>query len=257
MEKNDILHDLDEVEFPTKLRGYDPFEVDGVLERARQEILELRERAQTADDRARSAEEQLDAELIAARQAHGEADAALSAAKAEATRMVVDAQTKADCLTAASEAEIRETIELGRNQLHEELALLQSRRDEILDNIDLVELQIAAHRDRLLGAIGDIGALIEGLTVASCPATLMESRSEPSTFLDDDSVESPTIEAGQVSVVRRMQTLSTTVEAGNSVEPGHRVTELPRLPRRLEGDTAGIEMFSSDRGGEQAGTGGP
>ena len=40
VEENDISHDLDEVDFPTKFRGYDPVEVDGILERARREILD-------------------------------------------------------------------------------------------------------------------------------------------------------------------------------------------------------------------------
>ena len=117
MEENDILHNLDEVEFPTKFRGYDPFEVDGMLERARQEILDLRSRARTADDRARSAEEQLDVELTAARQAHGEANAVLATAKEEADRVVADARAEAERLLAASETEIRAANESGRKQL--------------------------------------------------------------------------------------------------------------------------------------------
>ena len=90
------MHDLDEGDLSTKFRGYDPFEVDGMLERARLEILDLRSRARTADDRARWAEEQLDVELTAARQAHGEANAVLATAKEEADRAVTDARAGSD-----------------------------------------------------------------------------------------------------------------------------------------------------------------
>ena len=147
------MHNLDEVEFPTKFRGYDPFEVDGMLERARREILDLRSRVRTADDRARSAEEQLDVELTAARQAHGEANAVLATAKEEADRVVTDARVEAERLVAASETEIRETIVSGRNRLLGELAELESRRDKTRSSIELAELQMAAHRDRLLSAM--------------------------------------------------------------------------------------------------------
>ena len=260
MEENDILHDLDEVDFPTKFRGYDPFEVDGMLDRARREILDLRSRARTADDRAQSAEEQLDVELTAARQAHGEANAVLATAKEEADRVVADAQAEAERLVAASETEIREAIESGRNQLLGELAELESRRDETCSSIELAELQIAAHRDRLFSAIEDLRNLIEGLTVVSVPTTLKMSAgpdSKPSTFGSDSLAKSSTTGASRVGVVHRIEPLSPVVETGNSEDQGDTVAELLRPAEETGGDTMAFETFFSEEGGDRSGTGGP
>ena len=260
MEENDILHDLDEVDFPTKFRGYDPFEVDGMLDRARREILDLRSRARTADDRAQSAEEQLDVELTAARQAHGEANAVLATAKEEADRVVADAQAEAKRLVAASETEIREAIESGRNQLLGELAELESRRDETRSSIELAELQIAAHRDRLFSAIEDLRNLIEGLTVVSVPTTLKMSAgpdSTPSTFGSDSLAKSSTTGVSRVGVVHRIEPLSPVVETGNSGDQGDTVAELLRPAEETGGDTMAFETFFSEEGGDRSGTGGP
>ena len=260
MDENDISHELDEAEFPTKFRGYDPFEVDGMLERARREILDLRSRARTADDRARSAEEQLDVELTAARQAHGEANAVLATAKEEADRVVTDARAEAERLVAASETEIREAIESGRNQLLGELAELESRRDKTRSSIELAELQMAAHRDRLFSAIEDLRSLIEGLTVVSVPATLEMSAGpdlKPSAFGDDNPAESSTTGAGRVGVVHRIEPLPPVVETGNSGDHGDTVAELRRSAEETGGDTVAFEAFFSEEGGDRSGTGGP
>ena len=260
MEENDISHDLDEVDFPTKFRGYDPFEVDGMLERARREILDLRSRARTADDRARSAEEQLDVELTAARQAHGEANAVLATAKEEAERVVANARVEAERLVTASETEIREAIESGRNQLLGELAELESRRDKTRSSIELTELQMAAHRDRLLSAIEDLRSLIGGLTVVSLPTTLEMPAgpdSKPSTFGGDDPGESSTTGVGPVGVVHHIEPLLPVVETGNSGDPGDTIAELPRLTEETGDDTVVFETFFSEEGGDRSGTGGP
>ena len=260
MEENDILHDLDEVDFSTKFRGYDPFEVDGILERARREILDLRSRVRTADDRARSAEEQLDVELTAVRQAHGEANTVLATAKEEADRVVTDARAEAERLVAASETEIRETIVSGRNRLLGELAELESRRDKTRSSIELAELQMAAHRDRLFSAMEDLRSLIEGLTVVSVPATLEMSAgsdSKPPTFGGDNSADLSITGVGPVSVVHRIEPLSPVVETGNSGDHGDIVAELRRPGEETGGDTVAFETFFSEEGGNSSGTGGP
>ena len=52
----DILHELDDVHIATKMRGYDPVEVDDLLDRARREIEDLRTTARRAGARAEGAE---------------------------------------------------------------------------------------------------------------------------------------------------------------------------------------------------------
>lgn len=163
MKHGDISDELEEMEFSNKLRGYDPFEVDEILERARTEILDLRSRVNVAEDRVRSTEEQLDSELTAARHAREEVEETRSAAKREAEGVVSKAQVEADHLMAAAEAEVREAIRKGRDQLREELAGLEARRDEVRDAMNLADVQLAAHRDRILTALEDLRALTESL----------------------------------------------------------------------------------------------
>lgn len=260
MEENDISHDLDEIDFPTKFRGYDPFEVDGMLERARQEILDLRSCARTADDRARLAEEQLDVELTAARAAHSEANAVLATAKEEADRVVADARTEAERLVSASETEIRGVIESGRNRLLGELAELESRRDKTRSSIELAELQMAAHRDRLLSAIEDLRSLIDGLTVVSVATPLEMSvspDSKSSTSGGVDSAESSTTGAGLVGPVHPIDPLLSTVETGDFGDHGDTVAELRRSTEGTGGGTVALDVFFSEEGGDRSGTGGP
>jgi len=260
VEENDISHDLDEVDFRTKFRGYDPFEVDVILERARREISDLRSRARTADGRARSAEEQLDIELTAARQAHGEANAVLATAKEEAERVVTDARAEAEHLVAASESEIREAIESGRNQLLGELADLEARRAESRSSIELAELQMAAHRDRLLSAIADLRRLIEELTVVSVPATLeipADVDSKSSTFGGDDRAKSSIAGVDGVGIAHRLEPLSSAGETGNFGDHGDTVADLRGLAKETGSDTVAFETFFAEEGGDRSGTGGP
>ena len=74
MDEN-LLHDLDQAQFGTKMRGYDPTEVDALLERARREVDDLRTALRRAGERADLAEHQLSDELEAARMARAEAEA--------------------------------------------------------------------------------------------------------------------------------------------------------------------------------------
>ena len=254
------MHDLDEVDFAAKFRGYDPFEVDGMLERARGEILDLRSRARTADDRARSAEEQLDFELTAARRAHGEANVVLATAKEEAERVVADARAEAERLVAASETEIREAIESGRTQLLGELAELESRRDKARSSIQLAELQMAAHRDRLLRATEDLRSLIEGLTVVSVPASLemlADPDLKPSVFGGDHPAESLNTGVDPVGAVHHIGPLSPVVETVDSGDDGDIVAGLRRPAEETDGDTVAFETFFSEESGDRSGTGGP
>lgn len=81
MDTGDILHVLDEADLNTKMRGYDPFEVDELLDRAAQEIKSLRSDLKSASDRADLAEERLEAELVPASEARTEAESTLAAAE--------------------------------------------------------------------------------------------------------------------------------------------------------------------------------
>lgn len=206
MDHEDISDELEEVEFSNKLRGYDPLEVDDILERARAEILHLRSRLHVAEERVRSAEEQLDAELTAAMQAREEVEETRVAAKREAEGVVTRARVEAEQLMAASEAEVLEAIQTGRDQLREELAGLQAQRDEVRDTIDIADVHLVAHRDRILTALDDLRALTESLVCFSV--------SDPP---DESVLGSPNQAIDSSGIARRMEVVPSTVETEESM----------------------------------------
>ena len=56
MSDSDILHALEDTQFPQKLRGYDPAEVDDLIDRASREIADLRAERKAALDKMTAAE---------------------------------------------------------------------------------------------------------------------------------------------------------------------------------------------------------
>ena len=206
MDRGDISDDLEEMEFSNKLRGYDPFEVDEMMERARAEILDLRRRVHVAEERVQLAEEQLDTEWAVVKQARGEVEEARAAAKREAEEVVASARLEADHLMAASETEVREAIQIGRTQLREELAGLEARRDEVRDAVDMADVHLAAHRDRILTALEDLRALTESLVDFSDLS--------PS---DESGLESPKRVVESSEIPRRMEGVPSAVEAEQSM----------------------------------------
>ena len=83
MSESDILHALEDTQFPQKLRGYDPAEVDDLIDRASREIADLRAEHKAALDRAELAERRLDQELDATEKARATAEAEIATAEAE------------------------------------------------------------------------------------------------------------------------------------------------------------------------------
>ena len=183
----DILHELDDVHIGTKMRGYDPVEVDDLLDRARREIEDLRTTARRAGERAELAERQLAEELDAARTARAEAEAAIATAAAEAASLMADARAEAADLRTAADAEIRGSIQEGRARMLEQMAGLEAERDLVREEIDVTAELVAAHRDRLLRAVDDLRTLVEG--VEDRPAVVIETRPEPASV--EPAVASP------------------------------------------------------------------
>ena len=160
---DDLLHELEDGQFGTKMRGYDPSEVDSLLERASRTLVDLRSLARRAGERATLAERQLEEELEAARNARAMAEAGIATAEAEAARIVADARAEAADLKSASEAEVRAAIEMGRTQMEAETAEAAGRRDRVLEEIEVTAGHVAAHRSRLLRAIADLESLVDGI----------------------------------------------------------------------------------------------
>ncbi len=163
MDTGDILHALDDADFSAKMRGYDPFEVDELLDRAAQAIKSLRSDLKSASDRADMAEARLEAELEPAREARTEAEGELSAAGAESRQIRAEAEEEAERIREAAEVELRKAVDDGRRELLAETRDLIMARDAARDDMDMDERQVLAHRDRILSAVFDLTRLAESL----------------------------------------------------------------------------------------------
>ena len=207
----DILHELNDVHIGTKMRGYDPGEVDDLLDRARREIQDLRTTAQRAGERAGLAERQLAEELDAARTARAEAEAGTATAAAEAGSLLADARAEAAELRTAADAEIRKSIQSGRARMLEQMAGMEAERDLVQEEIDVTAELVAAHRGRLLRAVDDLRTLVEG--VEDRPAVVLEAPPEPTPV--EPAVVSPSapvVEARQpAEVVTRLHPVDPSV----------------------------------------------
>lgn len=159
----DILHILNDTQFGQKLRGYDPLEVDEVLDAAIEEIKTLREQAKAATDRATRAEEQIESELGPARQNRLEAEEGLAVAKEEALSCVENAKKEAENLVLETEREVRQAVEEGRVKMLAEMAALDSDRQCMVDDMSIMEKHIEAHRKRLRSALMDLETLVGGI----------------------------------------------------------------------------------------------
>ncbi len=158
-----LVHELDDAQFSTKMRGYDPVEVDSLLDRARQAIEALASAERRAEERATLAERQLEEELEAARAARATAEAGIATATAEAARIVADARLEASGLREAAEVEIRRAAEEARERMLVEIGDLERRRDGVLEQVDVTAAHLAAHRSRLQRALADLAALVDGI----------------------------------------------------------------------------------------------
>jgi len=158
-----LAHELNDAQFSTKMRGYDPSEVDVLLDRARETIETLASAERRAEERATLAERQLEEELEAARAARATAEASVVTANAEATDIVAAARVKATALRDAAEVEIRRAAEDARSQMLLEISELEHRRDGVLEQVEVTAAHLVAHRTRLQRAVADLSALVDGV----------------------------------------------------------------------------------------------
>ena len=207
----DILHELDDVHIGTKMRGYDPVEVDDLLDRARREIQDLRATARRSGERAELAERQLAEEWDTAHTARAEAEAGIATAVAEAASLMADARTEAADLRTAADAEIRKSIQDGQARMLEQMAGMKAERDLVQEEIDVIAELVAAHRGRLLRAVDDLRTLVEG--VEDRPTVVIEAPPEPTPV--EPAVVSPpapVVEAHQpAEVVTRLHPVAPSV----------------------------------------------
>jgi len=259
---DDLLHELEDGQFGTKMRGYDPTEVDALLERAGRVLADLRASARRADERATLAERQLEEELEAARAARATAEAGLATAEAEAGRIVADARSAAADLKSATEAEVRVAIEAGRVRMEGEVAEAAGRRDRVLEEVDVTASHVAAHRARLLRSIADLQALVEDIDERP---TGVEPAPEASTpTMPPAATPSPDTPSQELGALPPLPPRATEPawpepewsEAGRST-PQHQASDVvtpirPADPSRsapdLVGDQSDLDAFFADDG---------
>ena len=103
MNNSDILQILIQAEFGQKIRGYDPLEVDEVLDQAVVEIQRLTQACTQATERAEAAERQLEEEIGPARRSRQESEEVLLEAKEEALRLKSEVEEEVNSLRIAAE----------------------------------------------------------------------------------------------------------------------------------------------------------
>jgi cell division initiation protein len=185
------------VRFDERKRGYDPEQVDNYLRQVSEKVAQLRSMAREAVERAEAAEAAAaehrrapsDPEQEATKaagvlaMAQKTADATVAEARESAESQVSEAKRRADELvaTATAEADEQRTTakrELDRSrseqleQLRNEIAELESRRDAVKADVGRLDEFIDAERSRLGAVIEGIAATLEGddgLTVADAP----------------------------------------------------------------------------------------
>ncbi|MGH9247492.1 MAG: DivIVA domain-containing protein [Acidimicrobiales bacterium] len=186
---------INEVEFPLKVRGYDPDEVDDFLERMAVGVGQLQERLQQVTERAATAErraveleqsaremermvadrpdavaasatpaapadetEQLSRTLTMAQRF---VDQAMREAQEEADRLVGEARTRTEQLRAEADAELRRARAESHTQIADEVAQLEQARDSLQGDVDALTAHVEAHRERLKAALAEFAKVLD------------------------------------------------------------------------------------------------
>jgi DivIVA domain-containing protein len=169
------LRDLDIKE--KKFGGYDPNEVDDLLERAagriealESQVRDLAGRAQAGDAEAgktRETEEMLHRTLLLAQRA---ADEAVAEAQAKSRQILEDAESKSRSMVSEAETNARRQAETERRRLETEVLEFGAKRDALVADIDALERYEQDYRARLRRAVeADLEMLSAKGSVAPSP----------------------------------------------------------------------------------------
>jgi cell division initiation protein len=191
---------VNDVEFPLKVRGYDPDDVDDFLERMAVGVGQLQERLQQVTERATTAErraaelEQRVREVERGRSDGGEpapprdevteltrtltmaqrfVDQAMKEAEDEARTLTGQARADAERLRNEADAELRRIRTESHAQIAEEITELERTREMLRGDIEALSAHVESQRDRLRRALSDFGRLLDdpdALRVAEPPS---------------------------------------------------------------------------------------
>jgi DivIVA domain-containing protein len=197
-------HLLTDVRFTVARKGYDPDEVDNFLERVSAAVAQLQDKlrqatadAEAAEGRANDATrsqtllqarvDKLEADLADARKAppapalrapedeaadvskvlvlaQRTADAAVAEARATASHVVNEAEQEASRILVSARKEADEQATRQRTALAEEVAALESNRDQLSSDIGLLKRYVEDQRSTLAGALTRMQAVLQDPT---------------------------------------------------------------------------------------------
>ncbi len=178
------LRDLDIRE---KFRGYDPNDVDDLLERAARSIEQLEGQVRDLQTRAdagavdtakvRESEETIQRTLILAQRA---ADEAVAEAQGKARQILETAETKASSLVDEAETTARRQAETERRRLEGEVLELGAKRDALAADIEALEQFESDYRARLRRSVEtDLEQLTGKASVAPSPRPTVHNVAMP------------------------------------------------------------------------------
>ena len=173
---------LREVEFREKLRGYNQDDVDEFLERAAAGVELLHDRLRQAMERAMRAEQRasdlpddddaLRRTLVLAQRT---ADMAVKESQQQARETIVNAQNESRAMVTEAEERARRTTEEAERDLREELMRLESARQQLHQDIILLERHVEEERSRMRAALANAAAWVDqNLSAMAPPPALSE-----------------------------------------------------------------------------------
>jgi cell division initiation protein len=167
---------LREVEFREKMRGYHPEDVDQFLERVAAGIEVLQDRLRQSLERTQRAEAQLSEAggndetlrrtLVLAQRT---ADLAVQEAREQAARILAGAEQQAQGMIADAEERARRAHDDSLADARTELAKLESSRQQLQLDVEMLTRWVDEHRVHLSSALNDALARIEGTELLSPP----------------------------------------------------------------------------------------
>ncbi len=167
---------LREVEFREKLRGYNQDDVDEFLERAAAGVELLHDRLRQAMERAMRAEQRVsdlpdddDALRRTLVLAQRTADMAVKESQQQARETLANAQSEARSMVTEAEERARRTTEEAERDLREELIRLESARQQLHQDIILLERHVEEERGRMRAALANAAAWVDQNLSAMAP----------------------------------------------------------------------------------------
>jgi DivIVA domain-containing protein len=165
---------LQDVEFREGKKGYLPEDVDDFLEQVAKGVDALHERIRQLSDRLQraeqaasevgSSEETLRKTLILAQRT---ADLAVQEARDQAARILAGAEQQAQAMLADAEEQGRRAYEDALAEGRSQLANLEAARQAAQGDVDSLSRWFEEHRGRVLAALGEARAHVEGAAPTS------------------------------------------------------------------------------------------